>query len=317
MTKFEKAIRKIIHTCLSLKSDENLLILIDEPHRKLGYLLLKTALGVSKNTFLLEIKVSKKDNIEPPGLINLLMKQGNAAIIATSNSFYHSKVLKTARHHGTRIVCLSGLSHDIIERSVNTDFEFITEKSNRLADLLSIGKVVTLTTAAGTNIAIPISRCKGVADTGIVKEAGMFGSLPAGEAWIPAEKNKAEGVVVIDGSLGVWGLVHEPIKLKIRKGYVKQITGNADAAHLRKKLKPYGKRVKNFAELGIGTNPKAILTGMSIEDEKVLSTVHIGLGDSTLKGGNLKKQCHVDAILKNPTLAIDGRLIIKDGKLMV
>jgi len=317
MTQLEKAIRKTIHTCLKLKPEEPLMILIDEPHRELGYIILKTALRVSNQSFLIEIKQLHKLHQEPPATIEQLMKQMKAIIVATSVSLYHSKAVRTACHHGARILCLSQLTLEIIARSINTDFDFIEEKSNRLADLFSIGKSVQLTTPAGTNISTSISRRKGVANTGLVQEAGMIAALPSGEAWIQPENEKTEGVIVIDGSLGVFGMVKNPIELNIKNGYIKKIIGDHEAEYLRKMLKSYGRQARFLAELGVGTNPKAKITGQSIEDEKALGTVHFVFGDAGYERGNDQHQYHINAILKNPTLKIDGRLIVESGELKV
>ena len=122
---------------------------------------------------------------------------------------------------------------------------------------------------------------------------------------------------MVDGSLGALGLVTEPISLIIKEGSIKKIIGGKEAEQLRKILKRCGKNARNLAELGIGTNPKAMITGTSIEDEKVLGTVHIAIGDAELEGGSYHQKCHIDAILKKPTLDIDGHLILKNGELLV
>ncbi len=316
MTRLEKAVSKIIHTCLNLTPNESILILIDERSRELGYLLMKTALRVNEQAMLMEIRNCNRDNDDPPAAVRSFMNQVNALVIATSNVIFHTRALTTARHHGARIVCLSKLSSDIIARSINTDFDFIKDKSQRLADLLSIGKVARLTSAAGTHLTLPLGRRKGHADTGRVTEPGMLAGLPAGEACVTFEKCKAEGVVVIDGSLGPLGLVKQPIRLQINDGYVKKITGGDESLYLRKILKPFGLMARNVVELGIGTNPNARITGKSIEDEKSLGTVHIALGDPSLERGSYRGKCHIDAILRNPSLDIDGHQIVKDGKIL-
>lgn len=317
MTKLEKAIRKIIYDSLKIKSTESVLILIDEPNRELGRLFLKIALRVSKNSVLVEMDILKHDYKEPPGIVKNLMCQVDVIIILTTISLNHTRTLRNVCQDGARVISLAKLNPDIIERSLNTDFDFIVEKSNKIADLLSIGKTVTLTSATGTELIIPISRKKAVADTGKVDEPGIFAMMPAGEASIAPENDKAEGVVIIDGSLGPLGLVNSPIELKIKNGYITKIIGNEEAAILRKALKPFGKEARKLGELGIGTNPKAAITGKSLEDEKALGTVHIAIGDYLYEGGSFGNNCHIDAILKNPNLQIDGRTIIQNGELMI
>ena len=67
------------------------------------------------------------------------------------------------------------------------------------------------------------------------------------------------------------------------------------------------------AELGIGTNEKALLCGNTLEDEKVYGTVHIAFGTNTSFGGLNKADCHLDGIILKPTLYLDDKLIIKEG----
>ncbi len=49
---------------------------------------------------------------------------------------------------------------------------------------------------------------------------------------------------------------------------------------------------RNIAELGIGCNPKAVVTGNVLEDEKV--GLHIAYGMSTHLGGKVKSDVHSD-----------------------
>jgi len=317
MTKLEKAISKVIHHCLQLKPHESLLILADELTYELGNLLLTSALRISENSILVEMERHKRDNHEPSTLIESLMKQMNVNIIATSTALNHTKALRTACHHGARILSLSKLSLETISRCVNTDYDYIIEKSQWLADLLSIGKVVTLTTPAGTDIKIPIYLRKGIADTGITCEPGIFTSMPAGKAAITPEREKAEGVIVVDGSLGSLGMVRNPIELRIRNGNITKIFGSEEALFLRKTLRIHGKNTRCIAELGIGTNPNATLTGESEEDEKTLGTVYLTLGNSMPDGSEDERHAPVNLILRKPSLKIDGRPIIENGTLLV
>lgn len=57
-----------------------------------------------------------------------------------------------------------------------------------------------------------------------------------------------------------------------------------------------------LCELGIGTNYAARLIGVILEDEKAYQTVHIAFGTNVGFGGNNQADCHMDGIIKNPTL---------------
>lgn len=317
MTKLEKAIRKIIHDCLQLKKDESLLVIVDEFNRELGYLLKKTALRVTPNTLLLEIENHGKNNYDLIEQAKLLMAHVDVTVFATQKLICDSKTVETACQQGSRIVCLSNLSLKIVERCINTDFEFIAEKSKRIADLFLIGSVVHIKSQSGTDITIPIIRSKGFANAGIANERGQFLKLPPGKASVSPTRNKAEGIIVVDKSMGDLGLLKTPVELRLKDGIVKKIHGNSDALLLRRAIKSFGEKARNFDEISVGTNPKAIVTGCTIEDEKVLGAVNISFGKQITTSKNSLKRCHFNAILLNATVSVDGHTIVSDGKLCI
>ncbi|HHX50174.1 MAG TPA: aminopeptidase, partial [Clostridia bacterium] len=69
-------------------------------------------------------------------------------------------------------------------------------------------------------------------------------------------------------------------------------------------------------ELGIGLNDQAVLSGIVLEDEKVVGTVHIALGDNSTFGGTVEVASHLDGVLLKPTLWLDGRRILEKGRLI-
>jgi leucyl aminopeptidase (aminopeptidase T) len=79
-------------------------------------------------------------------------------------------------------------------------------------------------------------------------------------------------------------------------------------------MEKHGAKARNIAELGIGLNPEAMLTGVVIEDEKVEGTIHIALGDNSTFGGTVEVDSHLDGVIKNPTVTVDGEIIIARGK---
>ncbi|MCH6574776.1 MAG: PAS domain-containing protein, partial [Bacteroidetes bacterium] len=65
------------------------------------------------------------------------------------------------------------------------------------------------------------------------------------------------------------------------------------------------------------TNDKAIISGNILEDEKVLGTCHIALGNNTGFGGKINIPLHLDGIIKNPTISVDNKKIMESGKLLI
>ena len=86
---------------------------------------------------------------------------------------------------------------------------------------------------------------------------------------------------------------------------------------LEKLLDEHGRNGRNIAELGVGTNEKARVTGNPLEDEKVMGTVHVACGSNALFGGTVNVPVHLDCIILNPSLIIDGELVIEKGELLI
>lgn len=82
-------------------------------------------------------------------------------------------------------------------------------------------------------------------------------------------------------------------------------------------LHEHGEPGLNLAELGVGTNDRAILTGNVLEDEKILGSVHVAFGASAAIGGTVAVPIHLDAIVSDASLMIDGRSILDSGRFVL
>ena len=83
---------------------------------------------------------------------------------------------------------------------------------------------------------------------------------------------------------------------------------------MEKAIAQHGDAARVIAELGIGTNPLARLQGNIITDEKVLGTIHVAIGSNNHLGGNNIATTHIDGVVGEPTLEIDGKVLIENGK---
>ena len=64
----------------------------------------------------------------------------------------------------------------------------------------------------------------------------------------------------------------------------------------------------------MGTNDRAQLTGNVLEDEKILGTVHIAFGASAGIGGTVSVPIHLDVVIVDATLDVDGRRVLDAGR---
>ena len=77
-----------------------------------------------------------------------------------------------------------------------------------------------------------------------------------------------------------------------------------------------GEHGRSIAELGIGTNPAARLTGNILEDEKAMGTIHLAFGTSAGIGGVNRSTVHIDGLVLRPSVWLDGRALMEDGTLV-
>jgi leucyl aminopeptidase (aminopeptidase T) len=315
MDKLFKAAQVAINNCLMVKKGESVLVITDQPLRKIGYAFREAAEEAATEAMLLEILPRSSNGEEPPEPVAKFMKDFDVLIIPTSKSMSHTKARRDACEAGARCVTLPGILEDTMERTLNADYQEIAKRSTKLAEMVSRGKTARVTTPAGTDITMSIQGRECHADTGLVYSPGDFSNLPAGEAYIAPVEGTANGIIVVDGSMV--GKVKKPIRIVVKDGFATEITGGASAEELEKMLEPFGQPGRNVAELGIGTNHKARIVGSVLEDEKVMGTVHMALGDNKSMGGNVSVQSHLDGILLEPTLRIDEEKIMEGGKLKI
>lgn len=313
----KEAARIVVADCLGVKKSEEVLIIVDEKSRKIGKALFDAAKSLGAEAVLIEMIEREAHGSEPPHLVAEAMKSADVVIAPTSKSLTHTKARLEATKSGVRVASMPMITEELMSRTMSADYAKIKERSLKFRDLLSQGNEVRLTTPAGTDLTSSIAGREAIADTGILREKGAMGNLPAGEAFIAPIEGKTSGVAVIDGSMAGIGVIKTPIRIVVKDGYVTEISGEAEAKALSELLRDKGKEAKNIAELGIGTNEKATPSGSPLEDEKVMGTVHIAIGDNSTIGGTVKAPVHLDGIMKNPTLVIDGKTVIKDGKLLI
>ncbi|PJA27868.1 MAG: leucyl aminopeptidase [candidate division Zixibacteria bacterium CG_4_9_14_3_um_filter_46_8] len=316
MTKLEKAALTAVRDCMFAKNGESILIVMDEPEKKIGYALFEAAKSLGCEAMVIEMLPREANGQEPPPQIANLMKQFDAVLVPTSKSLSHTKARRVASGSGVRIATLPGILEATMVRALNADYQRIAALSIKLCKILSEGQTARVTAPAGTDITMSLKGRVGKPDTGLVKTADDFSNLPAGEAYIAPVEGSGEGIIVVDGSMAGIGILQKPLSIMMEKGYATGISGGAAAIKLKKMLDSAGMQARNLAELGIGTNYKAKLCGSVLEDEKVLGTVHLALGDNKSMGGKVSVPSHLDGIILKPTLYIDDVCIIKSGKML-
>ncbi len=315
----QEAARAILVQCMSLRAGESVLVIVDEPSGGLGQALGSAAKELESEAALIKMIARASHGAEPPPVVAKAMLEVDIILAPTSKSLSHTQARKAACERGARVASMPTITEDIMARPMGSDFFAIRDRTVPLARILSDGSRAHVTSPRGPDLILSLEGREGHADTGILHAPGSFGNLPAREAYIAPVEGMAEGVIVFDGAMPPMGLLDKPITVVVEKGFATDISGGEGAKMLLDAIDPFGRDARNIGELGIGTNEAAgsPLTGNTLEDEKALGTAHFALGNSATIGGKVNVASHIDGIVLNPTLEVDGKTILEHGKLLI
>jgi len=318
LTKLDSASVIAIRDCMGTKKNEKILVITDEQKREIGLSLHENAVRMGYFSLLLEMKSGKINGEEPSEEIAELMQKFDVVFCPTAKSLTHTDARRNASAKGVRIATFPGITKDVMIRGMNADYRAISKRTIKLQKILEKGKTINVTALAGTDISFKITGRKVIPSKGLFHAKGESGNLPTGETFLAPIEGTSNGVFVVDGSMAGLGLIKNAnIKIEVENGYATKISGGTAAKKLKVMLDKVGKEARNIAEFGIGTNDSAKLSGVLLEDEKVMGTIHIALGNNISMGGSVNVPIHLDGVVKKPTVWMDGKLLMKDGKLLV
>ena len=314
-TELKKAATIALKDCMGLKAEETLLIVTDETKREIADALHEAGKELCKESLLVEIKSREINGQEPPKQIAELMKMVDVVICPTAKSLTHTDARREASKLGVRVGTMPGITVDCMVRCLNADIEKILNLTDYVTKKMSGRKQIRVVTEKGTDITMPVEGRAVLPSKGVMREKGESGNLPSGEVYLAPVEGLTNGKVVIDGSMAGIGMLQTPITVEVVNGNAEKITGGEEAEKLTAMLDKVGRDARAVAEFGFGTNYKAQLTGMILEDEKVFGTIHIAFGNNISMGGTISVSSHLDGLVKEPDVYFDNELIMKKGKM--
>jgi len=318
MSSVKKACEIALKKCLCLKSSEKLLIVYDSKKNKIANSFLSVGKRITEKVTLLKIKEPKINGEEPSKDIADKMLKYDVILLITSKSLSHTDARRKACENGARLASMPNINEDIIKRSVVVDYKKMSRRAMKIQNILKKSKHVKIINNLGTDISMNIQgREINGANEGIMSKKGDWGNLPAGEVYLSPLEGSSNGILVVDKSFAGIGKLKKPIKIIVKDGFAVKILGS-EGDKLDKILKSINdKDAYNIAELGIGTNDRAKINGCVLEDEKVFGTAHIALGNNRGFGGKINVPVHLDGIFSKPTIFVDNKKIMENGKLLI
>jgi leucyl aminopeptidase (aminopeptidase T) len=307
------AAQTALTACMGISRDERLLVVCDPPCVDVGEAFLRAGAHLARETVMVQITPRGLDGEEPPEPVGAWLGQFDVAVMPTSMSLTHTKARRDACAAGTRVATLPGITSEIFVRTMRTDWRALAERTRVFAARLNSATTVRITTAAGADLTFETGGRKARSDDGDYRKRGVFGNLPAGEAYLAPLEGTARGRLVADGSFPLAGLLRTPLVVEVRDGLAQAVSGNPCSRELRKVFDRIGPDARNVAEFGVGTLDTARISGNVLEDEKALGTIHIALGNNASMGGRVTAPVHLDAVVRKPSVWLDGALWMRDG----
>jgi 2,5-dihydroxypyridine 5,6-dioxygenase len=313
--KIYKACQTLLTTCAKCKKDENILIVTDEDCFEIGMALWDAAEDYPNRTLVL-MNTRTMHGEEPTDLVAAAMLKADVIFRATKLSLSHSTARIKACEAGARDLNCCDYDFRMLESGgLYTDFEANRKYVDQIAKAFGVGETIEITSKLGTNYKASIKGHKVFPQYGMSHYPGQTSSPPDIECSTGAMPYTANGVLYIDGSITHprLGLIKEgePIRIEVKDSFITEISGGEQAQILKEVLEEIGdRRIYQLGEIGVGLNPDAKLSGRMLEDEGCMGTVHVAVGNS--EAGN-DLNLHIDMMFRNPTIKVDGKVILDEG----
>jgi leucyl aminopeptidase (aminopeptidase T) len=316
MADLEQAVRAVVRDCLGVREAEEVLVVANPATQRIGERLRAEAEAAGGDAILAVMRERAQHGTEPPGAIAAAMSRADVVMAPTVQSLSHTSARRAANEAGARVGTLPSITEEMLARAMSADMPELRRRSRAVADILTDGGEARITCPNGSDLVLGLEGRTAIADDGALTEPGAFGNLPCGEGFIAPLQDAGSGRLVVDGIIGSIGVPDPPSDLRVEDGQLVSASG-PQGEELMRQLTMHGPDGTRVAELGVGTNEKAILSGELLEDEKILGTVHVAFGASAGIGGEIQVPVHLDCVVMKPTLTIDGEPVIRAGEFLV
>ncbi len=324
--------------CVRVQADETAVIITDRQTQGLAQALAQEieTVGARVNLYVMEDFGTRspegKDPLDfPEMLVEALADAQVSFYIAQSCpgelSSFRMPMIEVIERYQLRHAHMPGFTAQMMGEGMAADYAQIQDLSYRVHAIVNQARQIHVTTAAGTDLLAQFDpNLKWIISDGRITPS-HWTNLPDGEVFTaPATAN---GRVVVDGDFGdffteKYGLIEEtPLSYTLEGGRALKDSVECSNESLKKDFLVYtfgtDENSHRLGEFAIGTNiGLKKLIGNLLQDEKYPG-IHLALGNPypTKTGADWASQAHNDGILKNPTIKVDGQIIMEEGKFLI
>ncbi len=240
-----------------------------------------------------------------------------------NNQFREEKIRWTGIGYPTREKAeMFGIEFEefwnMLWKALDTDYEELKERGEKLGDRLRGGDKVRITSDKGTDLEFSIKNRHILVDDGVISQAdiesGDVGNnLPCGEVFCAPIEDSASGRAYFDLAF-YRGNKIKGIDAVFKDGRLMETEAEENGQLFQQVLENSQGDKDMIGEFGIGINPEVKRAiGYTITDEKILGSIHIAVGENRMFGGKNESTLHWDLVMMRPSFEIDGKPVMENG----
>ncbi len=243
----------------------------------------------------------------------------------TIEGLMHAAELPAILKGGARILYISNEHPEALERLAPSSAD--EQKVRAAMRLLKAAKEMTVTSPAGTDLAITVEGAQVGGVWGYTEKPGTLSHWPGGLCLAFPRANSVNGTLVMaagDVNLTFKRYVETPIRLEIEADYVTKIEGSGtDAELMRGYFAAWGDReAYAVSHVGWGMNPRARWESLAMYDKRDCNGTEqrafagnflYSTGANEVAGRHTLG--HFDLPFRNCSVSLDGRIVVKEGVL--
>lgn len=197
------------------------------------------------------------------------------------------------------------------------------------AALLEKARSMHVTSAAGTDLHLPLGQYPVIPEYGFVDEPGRWDHWPSGFQFTWPREGAAQGRVVLDRGdilLPQKCYLTDQIQMTVKDGYVIGIEGGIEAEMLRDYMEAFDEpEAYAFSHVGWGVQKRARWSTMRLFDREATigqdarsfaGNFMFSLGPNTEVGGSRATKCHIDIPVRGCTVKLDDHAVVIEGRLV-
>lgn len=309
----------VVDTCAGIQPGEDVLVVTDWEVAGVAERVAAAANERDANVTMAMMDPREYDGNEPEDTVAAAMMEADVIITPVHRSITHSSATAEAKENGARVISMVKFTDEqLVTGGLYADYEGMRPHCEEMARKFTEASEARVTSPQGTDVTVDLEGRDGNAHPGIADEPGEFTALVHIEANISPVEGGTDGTVVFDGAIPNLdiGVLEEPVRMEMEDGAVTAVEGGKEAKKIERVWAEHDDpAVYNIAQLAVGMNPECPeFNGWFSNDHGRYGNVHFGIGTSSNLGGTTRAPVHFDAMMAEPTLELDGEVVVEDGE---